>query len=654
MTSKEPPKPAAILATPINVEESRAQRLQRQQSRFRDRGGIFVPSSRNTLADILLGKAPPIKKIRRSVSASPLKRKSLGNGAPEPENLTDIPISSKKTPAKQSRKSAGGSKVVESIDVEPKSKADRKGKSKESAEAPNDKTKSSGTRKTKSDAKPKRTSKDVSASTSKTKSAPTKAKSQKEVVKEPAAASSSQPVLDNPRSKTSRPSTTSSIPVASSSKFPQTSQTALPSKATKPTEVYNSKPPPAKRRKSYLYSSGGSEDEYVPKSRKATKTKGKGKQSATSATKDASSAKPNKSKSTTSSTLATKPDTRLPDIPEEDEEELSDYSNQRPRPNVTNSSTVSAYNKKTIEKEIRHPSPEWHAPVKHTTQTAVKSKPRPPPKNSKLQPEEDETSEKAAKKSSKQDVPPQKPPGKNAANTTSKKRSAQEAELEEEPLRPPSKSANKASSKSSVRFVDESDLQPTPGRNAPPSPPLKAPTKKAANTTSKKRSAQEAELEEPMEVVSKSAKKASAKAASSQDTRKHSTKRVRTPEVEESPVEDNHVECEVKRKKTKGAKAVSSRPEGEEKPKTVKSGKKGPATRSKGTTVREAHRSTTKLEKTAKRKGRDGPLSQPNTAKVEAVVKAVKRGPPKRVLQRLQDTQPHILDSEPDPIDFLS
>jgi len=32
-------KPAIILATPIDVEESRAQRLQRQQARFRDRGG---------------------------------------------------------------------------------------------------------------------------------------------------------------------------------------------------------------------------------------------------------------------------------------------------------------------------------------------------------------------------------------------------------------------------------------------------------------------------------------------------------------------------------------------------------------------------------------------------------------------------------------
>jgi hypothetical protein len=38
-TVKEPPKPGVILATPLNVEESRAQRQQRSQARFRDRGG---------------------------------------------------------------------------------------------------------------------------------------------------------------------------------------------------------------------------------------------------------------------------------------------------------------------------------------------------------------------------------------------------------------------------------------------------------------------------------------------------------------------------------------------------------------------------------------------------------------------------------------
>ena len=40
MNATAPPlKLAIIRATPINVEESRAQRLHRQQARFRDRGG---------------------------------------------------------------------------------------------------------------------------------------------------------------------------------------------------------------------------------------------------------------------------------------------------------------------------------------------------------------------------------------------------------------------------------------------------------------------------------------------------------------------------------------------------------------------------------------------------------------------------------------
>ncbi|EAU87664.2 hypothetical protein CC1G_09125 [Coprinopsis cinerea okayama7 len=73
------PNPRAIPSSAVkNVEESRQQRLQRQQSRFRDRGGIFVPTSRNTLADILLGRrdASPKKPRRsrgRSVSVSPRK-----------------------------------------------------------------------------------------------------------------------------------------------------------------------------------------------------------------------------------------------------------------------------------------------------------------------------------------------------------------------------------------------------------------------------------------------------------------------------------------------------------------------------------------------------------------------------------------------------
>lgn len=92
------PQPRAEPPSAVkNVEESRQQRQQRAQARFRDRGGyavprlfqtrratdaqpprIFVPTNRNTLIDILLGKkqATPKNARRnrsRSVSVSPHK-----------------------------------------------------------------------------------------------------------------------------------------------------------------------------------------------------------------------------------------------------------------------------------------------------------------------------------------------------------------------------------------------------------------------------------------------------------------------------------------------------------------------------------------------------------------------------------------------------
>ncbi|KAF8626038.1 hypothetical protein AX15_005128 [Amanita polypyramis BW_CC] len=71
-----PQTPIGPVQLAVGVEESRAQRHERQQSRFRDRGGIFKPSNRNTLVDILMGRRPPSprKSIRRSASCSPLKR----------------------------------------------------------------------------------------------------------------------------------------------------------------------------------------------------------------------------------------------------------------------------------------------------------------------------------------------------------------------------------------------------------------------------------------------------------------------------------------------------------------------------------------------------------------------------------------------------
>ena len=88
-----PQTPMGPMKSALGVEESRAQRHQRQQSRFRDRGGfviwfgkgyspdtpfcrIFKPSNRNTLVDILMGRRAPSPKklLRRSTSCSPSKR----------------------------------------------------------------------------------------------------------------------------------------------------------------------------------------------------------------------------------------------------------------------------------------------------------------------------------------------------------------------------------------------------------------------------------------------------------------------------------------------------------------------------------------------------------------------------------------------------
>ncbi|KAJ6630094.1 hypothetical protein B0H10DRAFT_1110294 [Mycena sp. CBHHK59/15] len=82
--------PKAGLVTPpvgpLQVQESRTQRLERQQARFRDRGGIFVPRAHNNLLDILLGrkKPSPIKRRSRSrsLSCSPTKKpQKTGRGS---------------------------------------------------------------------------------------------------------------------------------------------------------------------------------------------------------------------------------------------------------------------------------------------------------------------------------------------------------------------------------------------------------------------------------------------------------------------------------------------------------------------------------------------------------------------------------------------
>ncbi|PCH43095.1 hypothetical protein WOLCODRAFT_164235 [Wolfiporia cocos MD-104 SS10] len=69
------------MADSLSVEASRAKRAERLQSRFRDRGGVFVPATHNTLLDALLargvdGESPTKARARRRSTAS---RKSVGS-----------------------------------------------------------------------------------------------------------------------------------------------------------------------------------------------------------------------------------------------------------------------------------------------------------------------------------------------------------------------------------------------------------------------------------------------------------------------------------------------------------------------------------------------------------------------------------------------
>lgn len=61
---------------PVTVEESKAQRLQRQQARFRDRGGAFVPSEKNILKDILLARTVSGESPSKVTTKSPYRHRS--------------------------------------------------------------------------------------------------------------------------------------------------------------------------------------------------------------------------------------------------------------------------------------------------------------------------------------------------------------------------------------------------------------------------------------------------------------------------------------------------------------------------------------------------------------------------------------------------
>ncbi|EGO02916.1 hypothetical protein SERLA73DRAFT_70406 [Serpula lacrymans var. lacrymans S7.3] len=140
-----------MLAVP--VEESKAQRLQRQQARFRDRGGIFVPAAKNTLIDILLsrtvsGESPP--KSRESAdssyqSPSPLQGK--GPSASKHDEIQEIvkgdkalsnkhdhaPVTEAPLPAPKKRGRKGTTQAVAGPSKLKKAPAKRRGKAVNSA-----------------------------------------------------------------------------------------------------------------------------------------------------------------------------------------------------------------------------------------------------------------------------------------------------------------------------------------------------------------------------------------------------------------------------------------------------------------------------------------------------------------------------------------
>ncbi|EED78579.1 predicted protein [Postia placenta Mad-698-R] len=107
------PHPMAEAAT---VEASRAKRIERLKSRYRDRGGIFVPATHNPLLDILLSRGvdgeSPSKARRRAsrrsfvaIRESPTPGHRTGPDVDE-DVVGDVPARSAK-PKGKGRKSAG-------------------------------------------------------------------------------------------------------------------------------------------------------------------------------------------------------------------------------------------------------------------------------------------------------------------------------------------------------------------------------------------------------------------------------------------------------------------------------------------------------------------------------------------------------------------
>ncbi|THH30298.1 hypothetical protein EUX98_g3886 [Antrodiella citrinella] len=112
----------------MDVEASRQARLQKQQSRYRDRGGIFVPADTNPLLDLLLARGPngesPTKtapQVARNPTPSPVHNVPKGSAAkskpaPTAKKSRGKPAASKAKPA--ALKASGSSKKDKGKQVE--------------------------------------------------------------------------------------------------------------------------------------------------------------------------------------------------------------------------------------------------------------------------------------------------------------------------------------------------------------------------------------------------------------------------------------------------------------------------------------------------------------------------------------------------------
>ncbi|KAF9078294.1 hypothetical protein BDP27DRAFT_1309362 [Rhodocollybia butyracea] len=121
--STQTPGPSSTPLAPsrqLTAHESREKRIARQQARYRDRGGVFVPQQRTNLLDILLGKTT-LKQVSgrrsksRSRSLSPVRRKSrrdIGvDEEPTPSRKKGRKSAAQSTPDEQANAVAGSSKV---------------------------------------------------------------------------------------------------------------------------------------------------------------------------------------------------------------------------------------------------------------------------------------------------------------------------------------------------------------------------------------------------------------------------------------------------------------------------------------------------------------------------------------------------------------